>query len=186
MKFWLIILGILGVLGILGFVILANLHSNEGLSSDQKEKALENLLGRSPRLTTEPMEWAVHKGKVLTLQYPKGANIYSPAKQSVNVIDSFSYSLPEEHILVTAQAKKEDIQSLNEDGSVNLRINSSEYNIESSSPVPLCKHFTKTGEDEEESLFCLENGELISLVITGTNINNVHKYYSIIFPSFQW
>lgn len=187
MKFWLIVLGLFIVVGVGSFIFFANFHKAENLTVAQKEKALENLLGRTPRLADkQPLTWEMHTGHFLHVAYPKGANVYPISKPTEIVLDNFSYSLADEFILVSAIVKATSSTTVSDDSAVQLRMATSDYTVASTSPNPSCKVFIKGGEDPEESMFCLNNGRIGSLVVTGKNSENVDKYFSVLSTSFQW
>lgn len=186
MKRLFIIFLILLLICVLAFIIVDHFFGNQQLTSQQKAAALENLLGRPAQLSDKKaIQWREYKSTYFSVTYPEDANIL-PKSSSSAFLDSFSYSLVSDHILVTIAVRNVE-GSLAENSGVMARISQPDIYTATESSRQNCLVFIKSAEDgSEKSLFCLVNGRVGSFVVSGPNDQKVTAYFSDILPSISW
>jgi len=187
-KFWLILIGIFLTLAGVVFIYLLNINSGSVLSQKSKNRALIELLGRNPHLSTDktPTTWNLHKSKYIEVSYPSWAKIYERDDQKAiqnGNLDNFSFYLPDIHI--TGVISVVNFNSvLSEFPGVNLRLSQKDiYTLVKNSTEEA--DFTKDADTYQRTSFLKGNGEVVSIAITGYSKENVENIFNKLLSSLK-
>lgn len=190
MKFWVIVLGIVGILGVFGFLILNNLHAGDNLTASQKQRALTNLLGRAPILSSvDHTIWKTYTSSLVSFVYPSWATVYTKdntdAKKLSDVADSFHFGLLDQHIEgIVAVTNRPSFSQVSDEPAVTLRLHDSSYLVVSS-PSATTVQFMKNADTLERSAFILKNGKIYSLIVSGGGDSDNKEIFEKIQASLQ-
>lgn len=188
MKFWIILFGIVLVLGIGSFVILGNLHTDDHLTTSQKEKALYGLLGHAPVVSPpDHTTWKTYTSPVMTFDYPGWASINTAdniaAKKNARSLDSFHFTLLDQHITATlAVSGQLSIATVSGDSGVHIRLADPDYTPVGSVSATKAEFFNATGE--ERSLFVLQQDKEYTIVVSGGKDEDNKAIFERITSSF--
>jgi hypothetical protein len=188
-RIFIIIALVLIIGGISGFVILDRMNSSQGLSLDEKHKALTQLLGREPVLESgkEDTTWIVHKGNLISFSYPKVATVYPQPSQAADH-DQFSFGLTAGHILAVIQVQDNaTVASLEDVPAVQIREKDDNYQGKSVTASGVeGKGFIKTVNGIEETGFFLNNGRLYSIAVSGNSEKEVGEVFEKVIASIKF
>lgn len=126
-----IVLGLIIIVSIASIIVLNILNSSsKKLSTEEKELALTNILGRKPNLNEKEVAKGnlQYKGKFVTLMYPARAKLYvlrvnGEVKRDNWNLDSLNFDLDDPHItvLITVSDAPSSVTSITDYPSVKLR-----------------------------------------------------------------
>lgn len=174
------------ILAFLGFLYLNRYPTQAVLSASQKEKELEKLLGRTPILSPTSVQQTKKKytSKYIQFYYPVYAKVYK-TDDNYPILDSFSFGIVDEHIIITMQVTQLDgTESIENAGPVIIRSQDSNYHKTTAVyDGHTCLVFTKDGDTKEKSLFCLQGNMLLSVVGTGANLDSISSFLDPIWQS---
>ena len=159
------------LLGLAGFIILSNFHNGEALTASQKQKALTDLLGRAP--ITTPVDHATFKmysSSVVGFLYPAWATINTndniAAKRDPLTVDSFHFTLPDEHMTgIVSVTRRLTIAQVADDPGVGLRLHDATYTKIGSISATTAEFMN--ADIDERSLFIFNENNVYALVISG-------------------
>ncbi|MGH7245861.1 MAG: hypothetical protein ACREGI_02935, partial [Candidatus Levyibacteriota bacterium] len=175
MKFFLILVGAVFLLSIGGFLFVDHFTGVSSLTEKQKQVALENMLGRPANLKEKgPIVWKTYNGKLFRIAIPKDATVSMP-KLSNTLLDGISFSVLSDRVLVSVLIKKGDLE---DDSGVTIRTTQADTYTATQTAIAGCLAFVKTADTDENDLFCAKNENVMSLVVSGTNMQNVAAYFS--------
>lgn len=174
-HFFVIIFGVL-IIAVAGYVFLPS--KSVPLSSAEKQKAMERLLGRRPVLsiTPRPTGWVVHQGQYFTGTYPAAARIYADsASPSATLLETFQFqetASPAYFAVVTVRSAGE---AKTYDDIADFHVRDIQKTVYAEQKVTITGSdgyvFTKNEDGVEKTAFVLKNGNIYSVAITGSSTN---------------
>lgn len=191
MKKWLLLvfLGFFIICSVIVIYLLSQPSGHE-FTDEEKEKKLEEILGRDVRLTnTTPKGNIVYDGKKITFEYPAKAEIYeyretSTIKES-SALDDFSFDMRDPRIIFNLKVTPTHLTNLSDYPAVRLREQRGEY-LKAESTMDMADGIYFFKEDEPEiSAFYLYEGNIYAISITGSSYDHVKSLFDSVLSSAQ-
>lgn len=179
-------LGMMVVLAIAGFILIPGILKPTSLTSAEKKRAMEQILGRAVRSEAYQTEKIRLEGKYFSLSYLGNAQILTATSDASLLearVEFYKIRSDEPGYTITVQVfdnAKLDIDGLEDFSAVKIRKDKPDLYIQEPIGVAEARgiSFAKTKDGSEKSVFFLVNDKIYSLSISGVN-------YSEIFPFFD-
>ena len=185
----------IGILLILFFVFVNT--PSKGLTKQQQEQALTNILGRKPVLTdNSPTGNVTFKGKYVTFLYPAAARIYvlkinGQVKKDNWNLDSLNFDLdnPRATVLVTVSQAPSGVTSLDDYPSIKLRqiqpglYQGKDITVANQSGLDFEKSDTS---GFEETAFFYISGRIYVFSFQGSDKEGIEKLFNQIIASVKF
>ena len=177
MKKFMVIFFILCIIGAGIYYYLSHLHDGS-ITADQKQKAIEALLGRRPVLTqpAQKTTWTQYRGQYFSVAYPPAATIYthavsSPSAGLLEILQFQSKEAPR-YFFTIQVIPRNSIHSLGDLPGVRMRSLSPDIYKEKNDAIAGQSAMTFLKEDDqnvEKTAFIYSQGREYSLAITGVS-----------------
>ena len=164
------------------------------MSSQEKEAAIAQILGRKPNLTDNTSKGnVVYKGKYTSFIYPAAAKIYSyrdeGLKRNTSVLETFSFDISNPRLVLNYSVlDRPNLTSIDDVPDVKLRkIAFSGYvqtQILADGQKGLA--FEKTTDSSERTVFFFINSKVYSISITGSSVKEIDKLFDQIVMSLKF
>lgn len=176
-------------IGVVAFVIISQ-PPKDKLSEDFKKKAIANMLGRSAKLTDDtPKGNKKYDGKYISFEYPAKAVIYTyRGNTSDGTLEDFSFDIKDPKLVFNLKIKEEGtIAALSDIPSLRLREERSYEYTKSDLSLDGVKgaSYFKDSDGGEMTGFFISNGKIITISVTGSNVDEVKNLFSGVVSSSQ-
>lgn len=188
MKFFIVFLLILGFIFAILFFILDNLHAGGSPGSIQKKQALEALLGRQVIGKAIKIDYSMksYEGKYIHFSYPAFLKTQETHNTSAVILDSFFATSINPQLTVAATAVKTEDQLENFPGAA-VRTQDPKTYIPftpQAKSIPGLGFIKKIDQPEVTGFFQL-NGKIVSVSVTGIDLDEVKKYFNEIASTLE-
>jgi hypothetical protein len=186
---------LLGVI-IGGIFIFIKLSEKDPLSEEQKQAAVEKILGHKARKEEDiPLGNVNYDGQTLSFSYPAQAQVYHYSESSDSTkpkaeLEKFSFDMyqPRRDFAVAVYLNSAELPSIDNYPGVQLRRNQAkiykEAVVKADNRVGIS--FIKQGEGAEKSAFFLVNGKIYSIAVTGSSLEEVSHLFDQVIGTLKF